>query len=266
MKLNQIQNTTTRQQIEELLNKVTQMKEEEFKEFLNKLPFTNYSLYNTILIAIQGGSQVAGFHTWKKLKRSIIKGSRAIYILAPCIYNKKTKENKEEKILTGFRSIPVFDISQTKGEPITRGFTTEIKTDFSIQELSKKLGIKTKYKKLEISKGGYITHITNEIVLNSNLDEAENKGTFIHECSHYLLGHTKEGQTTSSDNKERSLKEQEAETLTYLICKRLGINRKSEFYLKAWNTQETILNSLDKINKAFSTFIEILKTKQEATQ
>ncbi len=47
--------------------------------------FHRYSFSNALLICAQdpGATRVAGFATWKKLGRSVRKGERAIWILAP---------------------------------------------------------------------------------------------------------------------------------------------------------------------------------------
>jgi hypothetical protein len=49
--------------------------------------FSSYSLNNQILILLQRplASRVAGFQTWRKLGRHVVKGAKGIAILAPCI-------------------------------------------------------------------------------------------------------------------------------------------------------------------------------------
>jgi len=65
--------------------------------FLNWLDamakFSSYSLNNQILILLQRplASRVAGFQTWRKLGRHVVKGAKGIAILAPCIYGKKSR-------------------------------------------------------------------------------------------------------------------------------------------------------------------------------
>jgi antirestriction protein ArdC len=243
----------TKQIITDLLIKVKSLDAETYKDFLNRFPFHHYSFYNSLIIAFSGGSQVAGFHTWVKMNRHVRKGEKAIYILAPKMYysTKKTEsgEDKKEQFLSGFIAVPVFDIAQTEGQAIEKGMTTGIKTDFSIDKMAEYFKLSVRYTPLEIASGGYIQD--NNITLNNNLSEMENKGTFIHELSHYLMGHT-----TASDSKTRDIKEQEAETLTFLICRKYGVERKSEFYLKAWACDDDILKSLKDINRAYGTFLK----------
>lgn len=120
--------------------------------------------------------------------------------------------------------------------------------DFDINSIAQKFGLNVTFEPIEIAIGGYISN--NKIVLNSNLNTIENKGTFLHELSHFVLGHSKIISYDSENKKEKI--EQEAETLTYLVCKLLGIERQSLFYLKAWNTNEEIKHSIFKISNAFS--------------
>lgn len=239
--------------VENMINEIRALKDSDFKDYLNKFPFANYSLFNTMLIYYQGGSQVAGFVAWNKLNRRIKKGSKSISILAPCIRKavKETEQNGLKEIveyqkLIGFTTKCVFDISQTEGQPIDKGMTISIKKDFDILPIAQRFGLIVDYKPLEIALGGYVSE--NKITLNSNLNETENKGTFLHELSHFVLGHSK----SLDMNDKREKHEQEAETLTYLLCRLLGIERKSIFYLKVWNTNEEIKTSLFRISNAFS--------------
>lgn len=254
--------------IKDLLSDIKNMSNEDFKAMLNKTAqFHEYSLFNQILLFYSGASQVAGFHKWKSLKRSIKKGSKAIWILAPSgtfikkreVTNKDTgnKEIKED-VIQYFKSVPVFDISCTEGEPIKNGLTTEANIDINkIKDFTLKEGLQIDYKPMEIKQGGYI--YKKVIVLNSNLSETENTGTLIHELSHYFLGHTAE-----ADINSRDIKEQEAETTTYLLCSVLGINRNSTFYLKCWDADYSIIkSSFKKINKAFKTILEGITKKED---
>jgi hypothetical protein len=72
-----------------------------------------------VLIAAKfpGATQVAGFHAWKKLGRSVTKGERAIWILAPMTFPNRDGSDDERQV-RGFRSVPVFDISQTEGQDL----------------------------------------------------------------------------------------------------------------------------------------------------
>lgn len=241
--------------VDDVLDRVATMSDEEFKSLADSMVrFYNYSTYNQILLYFSNCSQVASFKKWKELGRTIKKGGKATWILAPKILSKKVENEKgeEEKkdILTGFISVPVFDISQTEGKEIERNMAT--KSDIKLDDLKnsvKRLGYDISSKALEISKGGYICE--KEIVLNSNLNEIENTATLIHELCHGELGHT-----NAENEKSRMQKEQEAELTTYIVCKFFGIERKSEFYLKSWQLTENIMQSFLLINKVATKIIK----------
>jgi hypothetical protein len=86
--------------------------------------FHRYSFGNVVLIAAQcpDASKVAGFRAWKKLGRSVRKGEKAIWILAPMVARAAEGSDGESGehrgTVRGFRYVAVFDISQTDGEEL----------------------------------------------------------------------------------------------------------------------------------------------------
>lgn len=251
-------------QVKELIEDVENISKEEFEEMLNGMArFHQYSLFNQFILMIHRCSQVAGYRKWKELERTVKKEERAVWILAP--YFKKevveNREGKEEEVkgLKGFFSVPVFDIAQTEGKEIERGMTE--KTDISFEEVrrfAKELGCSIEFKPLEIRQGGYLQD--KNIVLNSNLQEKDWTSTTIHELAHFLLGHTQ-----ANERLTRSLEEQQAETVTYLACRELGIKRKSKFYLKSWGLSKNILKDWQEIERVRNKIIRGLSPdRQEA--
>jgi len=92
--------------------------------------FHKYSFNNTILIALQcpDATLVAGGGKWRKdFNRLITEGERAIKIFGPPIpIHKKDKDGQpvlDDKgkpivIAVWYKTLPVFDVSQTHGDPI----------------------------------------------------------------------------------------------------------------------------------------------------
>ena len=245
--------------VKELIQNVQGMTAVEFQEVLNKMVrFHNYSLYNQIILCFAGCSQVAGYKKWKELGRTVKKGGRCVWILAPWfrkVKDEKDEKNEERKLLHGFFSVPVFDIAQTEGEPVKGLMTEKSELIFAeVRNFAEKEGFEVRFKPLEISHGGFIDEEKN-ITLNSNLQEKDWIGTLIHEVSHGLLNHNK----TS-----RSVREQQAETSTYLVCKILGIERKSVFYLKSWGLSENILKDFQKVDRVAKKIIKELGGEDEA--
>ena len=234
--------------VKELLANIQNMSKEEYQELLDSMiKFHNYSFYNQIILTIHGCSQVAGYKKWQELGRRVKKGSKAVWILAPYLKKEivENEEGEEEKIdrLAGFFSVPVFDIANTEGKEIKRGITTHSEVTFNkVKDFARSQGYMVKMEPLEIKLGGYIKE--KKIVLNRNLNQVENTGTLIHELIHGELNHN------GKDNKiSAKVAEQQAETATYLVCQVLGIERKSEFYLKTWELSENIVKDFQKIDK-----------------
>ena len=76
-------------------------------------------------------TRVAGFNTWKKLARHVVKGEKGIRIFAPMKWEMKiddaqpgdgnpgqSESEAKRNRLYGFRVVSVFDISQTECEPL----------------------------------------------------------------------------------------------------------------------------------------------------
>ena len=86
--------------------------------------FHNYSFGNCLLILSQmpTASRVASFNKWKELGRAVSKGEHGIRIFAPSTrkveVEREDGEKDEVRQLFGFRLVPVFDVSQTEGEPL----------------------------------------------------------------------------------------------------------------------------------------------------
>ncbi len=82
--------------------------------------FDSYSLQNTLLLAYQCAARgitptrVGGFRAWLKLGRCVRKGEAALWVMAPMPIKPRDpnpEEPGEQRLL--FRSVPVFELSQT---------------------------------------------------------------------------------------------------------------------------------------------------------
>ena len=85
-------------------------------------PCRKWSWHNQLIAALCGTTDARGFRQWDEAKRKVKKGSKAIWILAPCVKNIKEKnangQEVERRVLFGFRGIPVFAVEDTEGEPL----------------------------------------------------------------------------------------------------------------------------------------------------
>lgn len=124
---------------------------EKYRRYLRTMSsFHNYSFNNSMLIFSQNpdATNVAGFNTWKRLNRYVMKGEKGIAILAPCGFNNYIEKDKIdpdtkkpvinpntgeiEKIVipfnaNRFKTVYVFDILQTKGEPLQLDLVEELR-------------------------------------------------------------------------------------------------------------------------------------------
>ncbi len=74
-----------------------------------------------LLIAAQchEATRVAGFNAWRKMNRFVRKGEKAIWILAPMVYkNADAEDGDDDRVIRGFKCVPVFDVAQTDGEEL----------------------------------------------------------------------------------------------------------------------------------------------------
>lgn len=186
--------------------------------------FHNYSLGNQLLIAFQrpDATRVAGFHTWKSLGRFVKKGEKGIAILAPMTFKGKNKGDDGESDNTisyvRFRSVTVFDVSQTDGDPLPEIGTTKGDPGVNLDRLKKFIttsGITLEYTDdirpaLGTSSGGRI-----RIALG--LSPAEEFSVLAHETAHELLHHGKDRPTS------KTVRETEAEATAFAICKHIGL-------------------------------------------
>ena len=78
---------------------------DEWQRFLDfQSRFHSYSYGNVLLIAAQRptASRVAGFHAWHKLGRHVLKGEKAIWILAPMVYKQDNAESgDDDRVIRG---------------------------------------------------------------------------------------------------------------------------------------------------------------------
>jgi len=194
--------------------------------------FYRYSFNNCMLINMQrpDASQVAGFSTWKQLGRQVRKGEKGISILAPLVRSIKAQSDDGStaaiRTLSGFRTVSVFDIDQTEGEPLPevcqrlqgddqglfdsfQAFATDREILVSIRAIAAN-GI------CRYSQGKPV-----EIVVNANLTPLHKAKTLAHELAHALLHNLQEY------GEHRGDIELEAESTAYVLLNHFGFDSAS---------------------------------------
>lgn len=102
------------------------LESQDWAEFLAmQARFHNYSFGNVMLILLQNphASRVAGFKAWLDMGRHVRKGEHGIAILASLVKkltvtDEETGEETKTARTYGFRTVFVFDVSQTEGQEL----------------------------------------------------------------------------------------------------------------------------------------------------
>jgi antirestriction protein ArdC len=225
--------------------------------------FYNYSFNNSMLIYIQNpdASFVAGYKNWQDLNRYVKKGQRSIRILAPCRHKIQNDVNKEDTYkIIGFKSVSVFDISQTDGSndflpTLISGLTVSVQGELEIYKSVLSI-IPIPVREIDelSSKGCY--YLENpSIEIRSNLSVVQKIKTLCHEFTHHLH-HTK-----YFEEENYELSEVIAESSAFIVCSYLGIDTSdySLSYIKSWsdniNNMQIIASKTQKISAEIITLI-----------
>ena len=199
MKLEEV-NQRTKEAVDFLVAALESGHSEVLTAYLGALAeFHTYSFGNIMLIARQkpNATNVAGLRTWNSLGRFVKRGEKGIFILAPMIGKKRTKEdeatageeekNNGEPRLYGFRGVYVFDISETEGKELPA--LTEVNGDVSgyrerlfkfVEAQTVELSFSERIAPAKgLSHGGKIT-------LLSGMQPAEEFSTLVHEIAHEI--------------------------------------------------------------------------------
>jgi antirestriction protein ArdC len=228
----------------------------------------HYSWNNTLLIAMQRPSStyVAGFRTWKKLKRFVRKGEKGIAIVAPMLYRKRRDEEAElagddddrTTRIRGFKVVYVFDIEQTDGEPLPE--IHQISGDPGkyldrMKEVVADEGIALEYRELGL--GTFGCSLGGRICIKPGLSPAVEFTTLAHELAHEQL-HRGERRTETT----REIRELEAEAVSYVVTQACGLSSgtTSADYIKLYRgTPESLAESLEHIQKTACTILEAIR-------
>ena len=250
-----------------------------FKQYLNTLAkFHHYSARNIDLIYAQNpqATQVAGFKQWQTaFNRTVKRGAKAIRIAAPIIKKLTPAEQKrldttDERAIVGYRYLPVFDVSQTSGEPVLSA------KDFVKENLADHQNVTSLYNAfkdylnqqpdLEVSEvplatlngaKGYFQPSTNEIVIGGDEpDNALKLKTLYHEYAHSQL----QGLKSAFKDRPRAYQETQAEAVAYVAMQNIGVDtgNYSLGYVATWAKDKAVIHSaLSEIQQVSNKVIEL---------
>jgi len=192
------------------------MNSDSFKNYLKVMArFHNYSLNNTILIALQDpkATLIAGYTAWQKnFGRQVMKGEKAIRILAPTPYKKKmevavidpstgqarmnpdgTKQTElKEVMVPAFKVVNVFDVRSTEGRPLPSIGVNELTGDVQQYEmffeaLKRSCPVPIAFEQIDSGAKGYYHTIDHRIALQEGMSQVQTIKTLIHEMTHQKL-------------------------------------------------------------------------------
>jgi antirestriction protein ArdC len=211
--------------IEKLAERISNLtSSEEWQHYLDfQSRFHRYSFNNVLLIAAQchEASQVAGFNAWRKMNRFVRKGEKAIWILAPMVYkNTDAEDGANEKVIRGFKFVPVFDVAQTDGQELPTVCNRLDGDDpagnyTTLLSVARSIGFRVEDHCFDDTTNGDCTHSEHRIRVESRNTSAQRVKTLAHEIAHALL-------YESFDS--RALAELEVESTAYVVCQALGID------------------------------------------
>ena len=271
-----------------------------FKQYLTTLSkFHNYSLNNTLLIAMQkpDATLVAGYTAWQKqFGRQVQKGEKAIKILAPAPYKKKVNVEKQdpntgevlrnpdgtaqteiqEVMQPAFKIVNVFDISSTEGKELPTIGVDELLGDVKQYEnfmnaLKAFCPVPIAFEQIDSGAKGYYHQTEQRIALQEGMSEVQTVKTLIHEMAHqklHAVDPTTKEPIGENGNQTRHAKEVEAESVAFTVCQHFGIDTSdySFAYVAGWSHgKETpeLKASLNTIRQAAS---EMITTIEENMQ
>lgn len=252
---------------------------DQFKKYLNTLAkFHRYSARNIDLIYAQNpqATQVAGFKQWQTaFNRTVNRGEKAIRIAAPIIKKltpaeKKRLDTADERAIVGYRYLPVFDVSQTSGEPVlsAKDFVKENLADHQNvtslynafkDYLNQQTDLKVSEAPLETLNGakGYFQPSTNEIVIGGDEpDNALKLKTLYHEYAHSQL----HGLKSAFKDRPRAYQETQAEAVAYVAMQNIGVDtgNYSLGYVATWAKDKAVIHSaLSEIQQVSNKVIEL---------
>ena len=182
--------------------------------------------------------------------------------------------NKKQTI-AGFKLGNVYDVSQTnaieidaytrlqyrtKSESCTESFFQELK-----KEISSRFDLSITEHKMRTTLGGYYDAHNDSIAINNTSSRTVDAkiSTLMHELGHHIM-HKDEILNKSSNydqiHTDRGLKEGQAESFAYVMSSILGIENKSELYIKHWgNDAGEMRSNLAFIKKASGQAIDKLQ-------
>ena len=259
---------------------------ERYAEYLRTMSkFHDYSLNNTILIAMQGGSLVKGYRQWEKeFDRHVKPGEKAIKILAPAPYKVKKEREKidpdtqkpvigadgkpvmetQEITIPAYKVVSVFDVSQTEGKELPALSVSELVGDVEQYQdffaaLERTSPFTMGFEVLSGGAKGRCYYEENRIAIHEGMSELQNIKSAIHEISHATM-HDIDPDDPARPN--RRTREVQAESVAYVVCQHYGLDTSdySFGYVAGWSSGKELAELKGSLETIRSTATKLIET------
>jgi antirestriction protein ArdC len=181
-----------------------------------------WSLPNQLLCILAGTVDARGYRQWEEAGRHVVRGSRAIRILAPRTRkitetDKQTDEKRERVAVVGFLGIPVFRFEDTDGESLeVADYRPAVLPPLA--DVAERLGVSVAWAPFTSRYRGAYVHGRDAIVLCSH-DES----VFFHELAHAAHQRVLTGRGASLQGGQVASQEVVAEVVAAVLCKLFGL-------------------------------------------
>ena len=263
---------------------------QEYLTMQSKMP--DYSPNNCLLILMQTkgeASMCMGYKSWKQLGRYVKAGENGIKIICPApkkIEVWQQKKDSEGNLIYHANGIPVrekvtrvipyykvgytFDVSQTDGEPlpeICKRLEGEVEGAEELIEILQKISpVPLTFEVIEGRANGYFSPLEQKIVVKEDLSPNHTIHTCLHEITHAMLF------LNGTDAKaSRELKETEAESVAFVVMKRLlgdqltaeDLGQYSFGYLSSWASSDDLSEMQEAMQTIQKTSLELINRIEE---
>jgi len=234
--------------------------EERWKDLLRMKGLQhNYTMNNLLLamgqcpeMSMIGGAK----NFWKPLGRYPMKGTKAIRIFAPMIATRTEDDGTKRTFPTGFKLVPVFDVSQTDGKPLPEvtsrelGDVDQVLID-TFLAFAKDEGLNVDFETMAPGLGGYVRIETAELRLNADESGLKRFKTLTHELAHWLDREAIKG-GEGKDPSPYALNEVVAESVAFVVAHAIGLDTSdySIGYVAVWGDRDgDPIEAIKKVSK-----------------
>jgi len=161
--------------------------------------------------------------------------------------------------------LPVFDVSQTDGEPLPTLGVNELVGDVDkykdfFAALEKTSPVPIDFEAITTGAKGLYSHDEKRITVKEGMSELQNLKTTIHEIAHARLHAIDKDAPVTEPLPDRRTREVEAESIAYTVCQHYGLDTSdySFGYVVSWSgdkEMDVLKASLDTIRKEAAAII-----------